>query len=89
MKMGFGIHKDKSVAEVPLHYLSFIASQGWFVNVRLPVRKAICERLNIPLVERPNPYRKNFSGVAKGKGIMERDLQRRVDADDFRDANFR
>lgn len=86
MLAGFGKYRDKEVSEIPLEYLQYISGRGWFVSVALPVRKAICERLGIPLIERPNPYRKNYGHIARGKGIMDRNFKRTLDFDDFNDS---
>lgn len=87
--MTFGKFKDKEVSEVPADYLEFISRQDWFKKVRLTLRKAICAKLNIPLIERDNPYKRNFAATARQNGIMNSRLNKAIQNDDYNDSKNR
>lgn len=84
--LNFGRYKNRELSVVPDDYLEFIVKQSWFPAVDLKLRKAICARLNIALIERENPYRKNYGEIAKRKSILDKNFERTVDFDDYKDS---
>ncbi len=88
MVLGFGKHKEIEISDAPVDYLQFIVKQDWFCKVNYKVRKAICDRLKIDFIPSDNnEFKAKFGRQARGNAILNKQLKRDIDFDNFKDKN--
>lgn len=85
MRLNFGKYKGWRIDCVPDSYYQWLIKQDGFQKIKANVRRAICEYMKIEFIPNDNPFAGSYKGISKGKAIMDKNLKKSIENDDYND----